>query len=338
MLKTIVVGPHDNGKSTLSQILLAYATRLDRNPIFIDLDVGLPSISIPGSIAAVPLDKTNLSVEEGMTNYNPLIYFYGHASPKDNPDLYKHTVSILANQVEKRMLKDEEANSAGLIINSFGWVDGAGLDIITHIVRAFAVDVILVMNHDRLYSTLMSSFDGPVGNRPVIVKLPSSGGLVTRDNTVRKRLRKSRMREYFYGRQILSNTPLFSPERKEGLPISSFNFLRAGGIQLSEGMRTIEKVAKQDDCKLMRIAPSVDLVYSVVAVLHAFDPDCPPEGLDAANKAGDTSQALLQNNIAGFISILHMDLDNDRMTILSPCQGALPSHNLLVGSIKWIES
>jgi polyribonucleotide 5'-hydroxyl-kinase len=59
----MVVGPSDHGKSTVSQILTAYALRLDRNPIFVDLDVGQPSISIPGTIAAIPLDKTCLSVE-----------------------------------------------------------------------------------------------------------------------------------------------------------------------------------------------------------------------------------------------------------------------------------
>jgi polynucleotide 5'-kinase involved in rRNA processing len=37
--------------------------RLDRNPVFIDLDVGQSLISIPGTMTAVPLDKSNLSVE-----------------------------------------------------------------------------------------------------------------------------------------------------------------------------------------------------------------------------------------------------------------------------------
>lgn len=59
----MIVGGTDQGKSTFSQILTAYAVRLDRNPIFIDLDVGQSSISIPGTISAVPLDKSCLSVE-----------------------------------------------------------------------------------------------------------------------------------------------------------------------------------------------------------------------------------------------------------------------------------
>ena len=36
----MVVGPVDVGKSTLCQLLLNYAVRMGRRPVFIDLDVG----------------------------------------------------------------------------------------------------------------------------------------------------------------------------------------------------------------------------------------------------------------------------------------------------------
>jgi polyribonucleotide 5'-hydroxyl-kinase len=61
--RCIVVGPVDQGKSTLCQILASYAVRLDRIPMFVDLDVGQGCLSIPGCIAAAPLDKSCLSVE-----------------------------------------------------------------------------------------------------------------------------------------------------------------------------------------------------------------------------------------------------------------------------------
>lgn len=46
----MVVGPTDVGKSTLCHILLNYAVRIGRRPIFVDLDVGQGQISVPGSI------------------------------------------------------------------------------------------------------------------------------------------------------------------------------------------------------------------------------------------------------------------------------------------------
>lgn len=63
LVQVIVVGPPDHGKSSLAQIITAYALRLDRTPLFVDLDVGHSPISIPGTVAAVPLDKTCLNVE-----------------------------------------------------------------------------------------------------------------------------------------------------------------------------------------------------------------------------------------------------------------------------------
>ena len=61
--RVIVVGPKDHGKSTTCKILASYAARLDRTPIFVDLDVGQGSLSIPGCICAVPLEKSSLSIE-----------------------------------------------------------------------------------------------------------------------------------------------------------------------------------------------------------------------------------------------------------------------------------
>lgn len=51
------------GKSSSSRILACYAARLDRFPIFVDLDVSQGSVSIPGSLTAVQLDKTSINIE-----------------------------------------------------------------------------------------------------------------------------------------------------------------------------------------------------------------------------------------------------------------------------------
>ncbi len=59
----MIVGPHDSGKGSLARILSAYATRLDRTPVLVDLDVGLGMLSVPGCVAAVPLDRNCFDVE-----------------------------------------------------------------------------------------------------------------------------------------------------------------------------------------------------------------------------------------------------------------------------------
>lgn len=122
--------------------------------------------------------------QEGLSNINPLVYFYGHNSPQDNIEHYKLQVSILAEQVQRRLAIDADARSSGIIINTCGWIDAAGFDVILHIIRAFAVDIVLVMNQDKLYSNLVSTFEQPTwlsdGFKRAVVKLPASGGVVTR--------------------------------------------------------------------------------------------------------------------------------------------------------------
>lgn len=51
----MLVGPCDVGKSTVCKILLNYAVRTGRRPIFVDLDVGQGQISVPGTIGKLLL-------------------------------------------------------------------------------------------------------------------------------------------------------------------------------------------------------------------------------------------------------------------------------------------
>lgn len=179
----MIVGPNDSGKTTLSRILTAYAARVDRTPIFVDVDVGQGSC-IPGTITALPVKKSGISVEEGFLSANPLVYFYGGTSPRDNMAQYKHLTSVCALKINQRMEKDIDARAsgaatlslgcwermvlfnhtlplpsfcAGLIVNSCGWIDGGGYDVLLHTISAFAVDIVLVMNHDRLHHDLIGS-------------------------------------------------------------------------------------------------------------------------------------------------------------------------------------
>lgn len=46
----LIAGPGDVGKTTLCRILLNNAVRFDRKPVYVDLDLGQGSITIPGNI------------------------------------------------------------------------------------------------------------------------------------------------------------------------------------------------------------------------------------------------------------------------------------------------
>lgn len=77
----IVVGPTDSGKSTLSRMLLSWAAKQGWKPTFVDLDIGQGSITIPGCIAATPIEMP-IDPVEGIPLDMPLVYFYGHTNPR----------------------------------------------------------------------------------------------------------------------------------------------------------------------------------------------------------------------------------------------------------------
>ena len=59
---TMIVEPTDVGKSTLCRLLLNYGVRMGRRPVFVDLDVGQGSISLPGKYILRKKIQQNLDI------------------------------------------------------------------------------------------------------------------------------------------------------------------------------------------------------------------------------------------------------------------------------------
>ena len=53
----MVVGPQDVGKTTVCRLLVNYAVRQSRRPIYVDLDVSQNTLSVPGTIAATLVER-----------------------------------------------------------------------------------------------------------------------------------------------------------------------------------------------------------------------------------------------------------------------------------------
>ena len=99
---------------------------MGRKPILVDLDVGQGSISVPGTVGAVLVERV-AAIEEGcFSEAAPLVYNYGHKTPGVNPDLYKQLVSRLADVVRERTQKSVKAQVGGVVVNTCGWVRGEG--------------------------------------------------------------------------------------------------------------------------------------------------------------------------------------------------------------------
>jgi polyribonucleotide 5'-hydroxyl-kinase len=114
---------------------------------------------------------------------------------------YKKQVETLASELSRHFASHAEARSSGMIVNTCGWVDGEGYELLLHAIRAFKIDVVLVLDNERLFSDLKStSFGVPVE----CIKLRKSGGVVARDSDTRRadRQRAVRFAEFLGGKSF----------------------------------------------------------------------------------------------------------------------------------------
>lgn len=101
----------------------------------------------------------------------------------------------MAEVVREKLRLSQVANTGGVVINTCGWVKGAGYTCLVEAAKSFEVDVIVVLDHERLYNDLLRDMPRFVK----IVHQPKSGGVEDRTREVRIAARRSKIRQYFYG-------------------------------------------------------------------------------------------------------------------------------------------
>ena len=104
-------------------------------------------------------------------------------------------------------------------------------------------------------------------------------------------------------------------------------------MQLSEGMRLIGESgagAADSSCQPVKVNPTQELHRSMLAVLAISEKDA------ALVESGEKlPQRLLKASVAGYVCVVSIEVEEDKMTLLSPSAGPLPSKYLLVGSVKF---
>jgi len=187
--------------------------------MFVDLDVGQGQITVPGAICASPVTRP-IAIDDGPPVSMPLCYFFGYANLGANTALFSSLLGKMAATLDEQCDLDAEARTAGQIINTCGWVDGEGYSLLLESIRAFKVDLVLVLSDEKLTAQLTGDLANDEG-KVDIVRLHKSGGVVARDKNFRRRARMHRVREYFYGPKNQ-----FSPDLRT-IPFSEIRVFKA---------------------------------------------------------------------------------------------------------------
>jgi polyribonucleotide 5'-hydroxyl-kinase len=82
-------------------MLLNWAVRAGRLPIYVDLDVSQNSISLPGTVSALAVERTAL-VDEGFNIDAQIAYHFGYKTPNENPVLYRRLITVLKDTISFR--------------------------------------------------------------------------------------------------------------------------------------------------------------------------------------------------------------------------------------------
>lgn len=84
-----------------------------------------------------------------------------------------------------------------MIVNTCGWTDGDGFELLLYVIKAFKIDVVLVIDHERLFNDIKNTkFEQAVE----CIKMRKSGGVVTRSVETRVKDRADKIKEYFHGK------------------------------------------------------------------------------------------------------------------------------------------
>ena len=325
--RVLVAGPADTGKSSLCRTLANWMARSGHAGTLVDLDVGAGELAVPGALAAAPVGRP-LDAERGTEELSPLCFWFGHpavggSATGDHVPQFRRLVASLAAAVGRRHGGGLAAGGGaggpnppppgGVVINTVGWVDGPGYDLLLQQADAFDADVIVVIGDDRLHSQLSAAAEQS-NKKPTVVKLAKSGGVVHRSDDAKRVGRVARLREYFYG--VPGDLcPHATTVDFDALQV----YIVTKAPQAPSSALPLGMQVPQEQLAATRVTAAISLLNAVLAVV-----------LTSSSKCDD----LLAAPAAGFVYVSAVDVESGKVTLLAPSPAALPSNVLLSGAIK----
>ncbi|CAN8233135.1 unnamed protein product [Cochlearia groenlandica] len=310
--RVIIVGDSDSGKTTLAKMLLSWAAKDGSKPIFVDLNIGQSSITIPGTVAATPIE-TPVDPVEGFPLDKAIVHYFGHTTPTNNMRLYKTHVEDLAQELEQEFAGNAKYRHSGMVIDTMGWVDNVGYELLVHAIRKFNASLVIVLGQEEeLLIKLKKAFK--FGRNVQVLNLEKSSSVFSRSTSFRRTLRNSNIKKYFCG--AANDLTVYTKTAK----FNDIEVYRIGEFEESTSSRLATPRGK-NPMKITFVEICEHLVNNVLAISYAKQPN-----------------QIISSIVAGFVCITKVDMGEEIITYMSPSISDLPSKILVMGTLTWNET
>jgi polyribonucleotide 5'-hydroxyl-kinase len=175
-----------------------------------------------------------------------------------------------------------------------------------------------------------------------VIKVPRSGGVVSRDANFLRQSRSRSLKRYFYG-EMVDAQPTAEPAPTNSvnsrvsqltpfllqLPFKQLTIYKFSSISLSASLLPVAAAQATEPVQFVTVSITDKLQHAVLAVCH-------PHAV-ASYEASGKSSDLYAAGVAGFCAVERVSAESETVDLLSPCAGSLPSNTLILGDITWME-
>lgn len=319
------------GKSTLCRILLNYATRRGRAPIFVDLDPDQGHIGLPGSIGALSIESP-IDIETGFQLRSSMLMHFGHTSPSADTEgksglYYSAIVDNMAKIVHSKLEQDKKSYHSGVIINSSSWTDSSDYKILLEACKSFKANMVVVVDDEVLQDDLQKDLTCE-GQPPVkVINVSKTVDIHKTRAQEYMNLRYSKIKEYFYGSELESYNPMTSEVK--------FSFLKRLIYRIGNPLMlpaSLMPLGRKEQDNQIKVSPydctASDLLHHILAISYCRIDDA------IANP-----EQVLRMNIMGFICITSLRNDGEIVSVLTPQKLPNPmDHVLLYSEVQHMDS
>lgn len=131
-MRILSCGEHGSGKSMLARCVVNHLLNSFQEIMFVDTDIGQPELSPSGMVSASIVRNPLLGPPASHNTYVPLFSsFVGETTPREQISQYSAALSIVISSARRYTAE----NNVPMIVNSDGWVSGAGAELHDMILR-----------------------------------------------------------------------------------------------------------------------------------------------------------------------------------------------------------